>query len=53
MPRAVPAAQAQALPPPSAAWASVTEGTTELLGATRREKVEVPLKRADKDTDAI
>ena len=53
VPRAVPAAQAQALPPPSAAWASVTEGTTELLGATRREKVEVPLKRADKDTDAI
>lgn len=52
VPHAIPAAQAAALPPPSA-WASVTEGTTELLGAARREKAGVPLKRADEDTDAL
>jgi hypothetical protein len=52
LPRAVPApAHAQALPPPSAR-ASITEGTTELLGASRREKVGVPLRRADKTDTA-
>lgn len=50
LPRAIHAAQAQALPPASARM-SVTEGTTELLGAARREKVEVPLKRAAEDSD--
>lgn len=53
LPLAVPAApQAQALPP-APARASVTEGTTELLGASRREEVRVPLRRAPKDTDSM
>lgn len=49
LPRALPtaAAPAQALPPPSTEWASITEGTTELLGTPRREKIEAPLRRAD------
>jgi hypothetical protein len=50
-PGALHGAQAAALPPASTAWASVTEGTTELLGAPRRGKAEIPLKRAEKDAD--
>lgn len=52
-------AQAQAMParrvaaelPPAAARASVTEGTTELLGVEPRERVAVPLRRKGGDTD--
>lgn len=51
-PGAIHGAQASALPPASTAWASVTEGTTELLGAPRREKAEIPLRREDKDAES-
>lgn len=40
--------------PPAPARVSVTEGTTELLGAAApREEVKVPLRRTDKNTDSM
>jgi ribosomal protein L40E len=56
LPRAVAGAQGtSALPPPSAnAWAaSVTEGTTELLGAPPREPAAEPARRARENTDPL
>jgi ribosomal protein L40E len=56
LPRAVAGAQGtSALPPPSAtAWAaSVTEGTTELLGAPPREPAAEPVRRARETTDPL
>jgi hypothetical protein len=48
--RELPQVDPAALPPPSAGF-SITEGTTELLGAQRREPV--PVERDKRDTDAI
>lgn len=45
-------AKAGALPPQSA-WASVTEGTTELLGTQPGERVEAPAARTNADTGAM
>ncbi len=56
LPRAVAGAQGtSALPPPSAtAWAaSVTEGTTELLGAPPKEPTAEPVRRARENTDPL
>ena len=49
-PQAIPGGRARALPPKSA-WASVTEGTTELLGASREEKTAVPRERDTANVD--
>jgi hypothetical protein len=46
VPHALPAAQTAALPP----YASVTEGTTELLTAPERERVAVPVRPHKTDT---
>lgn len=46
VPHALPAAQTAALPP----YASVTEGTTELLTAPDRERVAVPVRPHKTDT---
>lgn len=46
LPRSLPAAQTAALPP----YASVTEGTTELLTTPERERVAVPIKPHKTDT---
>jgi hypothetical protein len=48
--RELPSLEPAALPAPSAGF-SITEGTTELLGAQRRE--EVPVPRDKRDTDSI
>ncbi|HVF49910.1 MAG TPA: hypothetical protein VNA19_07480, partial [Pyrinomonadaceae bacterium] len=50
--QALPFAQSSALPGASER-ASVTEGTTELLGVPSRERVAVPLRRKSGDTDPI
>jgi hypothetical protein len=51
---AVAGAQGAALPPASTAWAaSVTEGTTELLDAPRKEPVRVPRRQERENTDPL
>lgn len=51
-PRAFPAMRTAALPPQSA-HVSVTEGTTELLSTSERERVAVPVKPQKVDTAEI
>ena len=58
--RPIPMSEAQTLPrtqatalPPGAVGLSVTEGTTELLDARRREPEAVHVKRRSNETDAI
>ena len=47
-------AEAAALPPPQTTWAgSVTEGTTELIGAKRKEAAPASVSSKSADTDAM
>ncbi len=52
VPQMTPAIEPAALPPQSA-WASVTEGTTELLSDRRNEREAIPINRGGDDTGAI
>lgn len=52
-PSAIPARRVAEALPPTPARMSVTEGTTELLGVEARERVPVPLRQKDGDTNPV